>query len=305
MIRDEAKSADLLSESRQLFRDLDIPDAFQKVLMSLESDCINMKAVYQMKTLISIIAFSYPEKFETNRIEAIIENALKQKPKSPTIWNLRGLFYKLNRNWEKSEESYFRSVFYCDGTEPINSYYLFELAYVYKNTGNVDLFNRTAFSAPWQFYLVRKTGRFAIPAEISAKRITPINLKTPPIRYIKQFEQEPGKLHLLQIDKNPDLNELARLIDVLEKRSIDFAFFNNIPYEHHQTLWQILGKDAGCFYKHPRLCPAAIGYENFTITVCKPMADEIKLILDRTGEHWKVVVRNHNFCPCTNKGSNF
>lgn len=305
MKQDRQTSIELLAKSRESFRNLNYIDSYHQVMESVEADPSNIKSYYQIKSLLSTIAFSYPEFFDSNQVLSVLGQSLQINSRSSILWNIKGLLHKITGEWEKSEEAYFRSVLFCDGTEFINSYYLFELGYLYKNTGNTEIFNQTAFSAPWQLYLVRKTGRLAIPMELLEKRIAKIDLKLPPIKYIKQFEQNPGRLNLLQIEKNFDVNELARFIGALEKRGAQFVFFHNISKENQTALIQIMGKDTGYFHKFHQTCPASIFIEKNRVIVCPLMAEETGKILERVDKMWEISIQKHSFCSCRNRTSNF
>jgi hypothetical protein len=304
MAYDRQLSAGLLASAKNSFRNLDLISAFDFVLESLEADPSNLNAYYQMKTFMSTIAFSYPEKFDTKRVSAILDASTAFKPKSSIVWSIRGLLGKIIGDWNQAEEASFRSALFCDGTEYINNYYLFELGYIYKNIGNLELFNKIAFSAPWQLFLVRKTGRLAIPKEIIDRRLVKINLKFPPVKYIKQFEQNPGRLHLLQIDKNFEPSELARFIGAIEKRNVEFAFYNKINDDKLRSLRQLTGKEPEFFIRHPGNCPAAAIIKDYSFVVCPLIAEEITHILERIGKPWQVSIESDSFCPCRNKPVN-
>ncbi|MCD4783546.1 MAG: hypothetical protein K8T10_06920 [Candidatus Eremiobacteraeota bacterium] len=290
-----------LKESRMAYRDLDLLKAYELVLKSIEIDPSNFHAYYLLKNLTHTIAFSYPDHFDSERIKELIELSMEINREIPSVWDQLANVCKINHDFDGAEEAFFRAVFYNRNKGDLTNQYfhLFNLGYIYKNIGNMEIFKRIVFSIEWNVYIHRKIGRMAIPYEILQKRIVNIDTNRPPVQLVRKMKESPGRLYLVAVD-NKVLNpaKIARFIKAFVNNRIEFRFFH-IPDP------QIAGMSAESnmgIYSHfpscPDECPASLYTRGYQLIVCPILALKLRPILHRINPPWEVVEEKHGFCEC-------
>lgn len=294
------KSTLLLEKARAAYRNLDIPGTYHLVLDSIREDPGNFKAYFTLKDVMSTIAFSYPEIFDGERIKELFRLSLAIDPNVPILWNQLSRLHKILNDYEMAEEAAFLSVIHGNTRSHwFNQIYsLFDLAYVYKNMGRMDIFTGVVFSIPWNVNIHRRIKRIAIPREILRKRTTPVNFAIPPIRFIRELKEE--KFHLLSLEgQHPAREQFLRLLSALDKKKIPFSFFHIPPLVFMAGLSREQKHLTRLIPSDPSSCYAAIQIgDNFTLHICPAMEKEIKPILSSVSPPWKIVIEKYSFCEC-------
>ena len=290
----------LMEKAGAAYRNLDIPGTYHLVLDSIKADPGNFKAYFTLKEVMSTVAFSYPQIFDGERIKELFHLSLAIDPYIPILWNQLSKLHKILNNYEMAEEAAFRSVIHGNTRSHwFNQMYnLFDLGYIYKNMGQMEIFTEVVFSIPWNVNIHRRIKGIAIPREILKKRITPVNFNIPPIRFIRELKND--RLHLLSLEEQtPTREQFIRLLTALEKKNIQFSFFH-IP----STVFMA---GLSCKEKHltkqipstPASCYAALQTgKDFTLHICPAIEKEINPILSSVNSPWKIVIEKYHFCEC-------
>ena len=296
------KSKQLLTQSREAYRNLDIPGAFRLVLDSIETDPAHFKAYFTLKNVMSTVAFSRPELFDYERIVKLFRKSLEIDPQVPILWNQLGRLHKLHFKYEEAEEALFKGVMFGnDKSHWFNQMYnIFELGYVYKNLGQMDVFNRVVFATPWNVNIHRKIRRVALPVEILEKRLAVIDFKIPPIKFIRKLEEIPGRYHFLSLgDKVPNKDKLLRLLAALDKKGVLFSLFHIPPLVLFAGLDPQQKKITRYIPSTSLECPAAIMTEpGYRLKICPVLMEKVSSIVKHVEKPWQVAVEKYPFCRC-------
>jgi len=294
-------SEKFLKESRIAYRNLDPVRAYDLILKSIETDPSNFQAYYLLKNLTHIIAFSYPDHFDGEKIRELISCSMQINRAIPCVWDQLANLCKINRDFDGAEEAFYRAVFYDrDRDDWVNQYFhLFNLGYIYKNIGNMEIFKRIVFSIEWNVYIHRKIGRMAIPYHILQKRLVNIDTNHPPMRYIRKMRESTERLFLIAIENNSsNLNEINRLMNAFIKNRIEFRLFH-IPFPECIRTGSSISKEVRSYIPlRPEECPASLYTKEYRLIVCPPLAKRIRPVLHRIEQPWEIVEERHEFCRC-------
>ncbi len=297
---DKEKSINLLEKARYAYRNLDIPKTYHLVLDSIQADPGNFKAYYSLKNVMSTVAFSYPEIFDAEKIKELFRLSLAVDPYSPILWNQLGRLHRILDDYDRAEEAVFRSVIYGNTRSHwFNQIYsLFELGYLYKNIGRMDIFTNITFSVPWNVNILRKIKTLAFPSEILKRRTTAVNFNVPPIRFLRELDEK--KFHLLSLEGERPTRELfLRLLTALGRTKVQFSFFSIPPQVFMTGLTPEQKQLTGLVPSIPSSCYAALQIaDNFTIQICPVMERKISHILSSIQAPWKIIVNKYSFCEC-------
>lgn len=297
---DTEKSNYLLKQARSAYRSLDIPGAYHLVVDSISADPGNFKAYFTLKNVMSTVAFSYPEIFDGERIKELFRRSLAIDPQVPVLWNQLSRLHKILEDYEMAEETAFRSVVYGNTRSHwFNQMYsLFDLGYVHKNLGRMDIFTGIVFSIPWNVNIHRRIKAVAIPRDVLKKRIVKIDFNIPPIKFIRDLDER--RFHLLSLeDSTPAREQFLKLLTALDRKKTQFSFLHIPPLvfmaglsREQKHLTRLIPSDSAS-------CYAALQIGNdFMLHICPAMEREIKPILSSLTPPWKIVIEKYSFCEC-------
>lgn len=295
------KSMDLFEKSREAFMNLELTEAYEKSLQSLTADPSNYMVYPNLKIFIQSVGFGRPDVYDHQRTGNVIEQSLRAIPFIPIVHNVRGIYYKIEGEFEKAEDSFFRAVHLNRSAKDVPAHvsFLFDLAFVYKNVGKLDIFTQLALSMSWNQLLFRRFSQLALPDEIYRKRMLEVDPSRPPISTLRTVKQNPDLFYLVKFNtKTVKADFLKTFLGAINRLKANFAFFHMVDNE-------ILKKDHSIKNLAKRKipltvlqCPAAARIDDFELVVCPSLYRRIQIVIKRIKSPWTVKQKKYGFCPC-------
>lgn len=302
----ECQLNSLIREKREelqaAFYDLDYLKTYECSLELIEKFPGEHSLFTHLKDLLQFMHSGYRDQLDYQRCMYAIDGSLNAIPQSPIAHECKSILYKLMEDYPRAEEHAFRTVYFNKNLTNLENHrsFLFELAYIWKNMGFLDIFTRLTFSIPFNLMLMRAFRQVAFTDEILKKRLYSLDFGKSPVQNAAILKQQGDKFYLISAGSNKrNAREVLRYLKVLDAQKIEFDFYHLLSKEEY-LLFNKEAPQSLMVKIPPRItdCPAAIRTEGFTLVICQEFEPFARPILERLDTYWKVRVEKSDFCQC-------
>lgn len=303
------KSRETTQRAAQANYDLDFPRAFNLAMDALELWPDNRTAIHIFNNLMAPVSFCHSDAYDRERVRKTIEKGILSTGCKAIQYGLMGHYYKIEKDYEKAEEAYFRAIFLSRFQENISmntmGYQLFYLAYIWKNMKRLDVFNRTALSLDWNPHFYNNTRQFALPEEIIEDRLVHLDFSAPPIKNVRILKKNLAKYYLIGIKGElPKVDQFARQIKILDKNNVSFYFYELLPYNYLMKLQETLQHESmeHLFMLHVpafhSICQKSMKFRGAEILLCPYVREKLKPVLGKVNDYWEITLNKEEDCLC-------